>query len=123
MTKMTVEQFGDALRDQGVATEDVCFRCPLCGTIQSAQDLIDAGAGKNLDEVEKYLAFSCVGRLTHGKPPPKEKGTQEGCDWTLGGLFTFHKLTVVTPDGEKHPRFEVCTPEEAQAHKNRRVAV
>ena len=43
--------------------------------------------------------------------PPKQ-----GCDWTLGGMFQLHKLEVVTEDGEHYPRFEPCTPEEAQSH-------
>ena len=43
------------------------------------------------------------------------------CNWTLGGLFALHKLEVVTPDGEKHPRFELATPAEAQAHMAARV--
>jgi hypothetical protein len=34
----------------------------------------------------------------------------------LGGLISLHKLEVVTPDGEHHPRFEVATPDEAKAH-------
>jgi hypothetical protein len=42
------------------------------------------------------------------------------CNWTLGGLFRTHTLEVVTPDGKKHPRFEVATPEQAQAHLDQR---
>lgn len=118
MTKLTLEEFHAALKAQGVPIEYCAFRCPACGTIQNAQDLIDAGAGKNLDEVEKYLAFSCVGRFTHAGQPPRVKGTQTGCDWTLGGLFRLHDLAVVTPDGVEHPRFELCTPEEARAHRH-----
>lgn len=94
---MTVEEFHAALKAQGTdRIEDVTFHCPRCKTLQSAQDLIDAGAGENMDAVEKYVAFSCVGRWSEEK----------GCDWTLGGLFGIHKLEVVTPDGEHHPRFE-----------------
>ena len=76
-----------------------------------------------MDEVEKYLGFSCFGRWTHQKPPPKEKGTQHGCNWTLGGLFQCHDLEVVTPDGKKHPRFELATQAEAQAHMHERDTV
>lgn len=97
MKTMTLEEFHAALKDQGTdRIEDVTFRCPKCQTLQSAQDLIDSGAGKNIDEVEKYLAFSCVGRWS----------IKKGCDWTLGGLFKIHELEVVTPDGKRHPRFE-----------------
>jgi hypothetical protein len=125
----TTPQTPSAFRDvtqphnrEGVPIEHCAMRCPMCDTIQSATDLIAAGAGKNFDEIEKYLGFSCVGRWTHEKPPPAKKGTQQGCNWTLGGLFRTHKLTVTTPDGKAHARFELCTPEEAQAHmKKERV--
>lgn len=93
---MTLEEFRAAMKAQNVPLEDVTFRCPRCKTLQSANDLINAGAGKNLDEVEKYLAFSCVGRFGNH---------QKGCNWTLGGLFQIHDLEVITPDGKHHPRF------------------
>ena len=97
METMTLEEFKTAIKSQGKKRiEDVTFRCPSCKTLQSAQDLIDAGAGKTMDDVEKYLAFSCVGRWDKNK----------GCDWTLGGLFQIHELEVVTPDGKHHPRFK-----------------
>ena len=100
MKTLTLEEFKTAIKSQGKdRIEDVTFRCPSCKTLQSAQDLIDAGAGKSMDDVEKYLAFSCVGRWNESK----------GCDWTLGGLFPIHKLEVVTPDGKHHPRFEPAT--------------
>lgn len=97
MKTATLEEFHAALKAQGKdRIEDVTFKCPKCGTLQSAQDLIDAGAGADMEAVEKYLAFSCVGRWSEDK----------GCNWTLGGLFKIHQYEVVTPDGETHPRFE-----------------
>lgn len=96
MKTMTLAEFKETLEAQGVSREQYKFICPHCKTIQCAQDLIDAGAGKTFDEVKKYLAFSCVGRFTKDK----------GCNWTLGGLFQIHELEVITPDGEHHPWFE-----------------
>jgi len=97
MITMTLDEYQDAILQQRQGRiEDVTFQCPRCETLQSAQDLIDAGAGKSLDEVEGFLAFSCVGRWDKSR----------GCDWTLGGLFQIHRLEVVTPDGRHHPRFE-----------------
>ncbi len=97
MKIMTLEEFETAIKGQGKKRiEEVTFRCPRCKTLQAAQDLINAGAGRTIDEVEKYLAFSCIGRWTKDK----------GCDWTLGGLLQIHELEVVTPDGKHHPRFE-----------------
>ncbi len=114
MITMTLDEFRTEIKNQGVECNDFAFRCPMCGTIQSAKTLIAAGAGKDFEEVEKYLAFSCTGRFTGKGSPSKEAGKNHGCNWTLGGLFSMHKLEVETPDGNKHPRFEVATPEEAQ---------
>ena len=95
MQTMTVNEFEMALKTQEVPIEEVTFRCPMCKTLQSAKDLINAEVGANLDEVEKYLAFSCVGRWDKNK----------GCNWTLGGLLQIHELEILTKDGKKHPRF------------------
>ncbi len=95
MKTMTVDEFREALKSQGVPIEEVTFQCPRCKTLQSANDLIKAGVGKNLDEVEKFIAFSCIGRWDKTK----------GCDWTLGGLLQIHELEVITADGKHHPRF------------------
>lgn len=117
MKTMTLDEFHGALKEQGVAdVVDLAFRCPMCGTIQSAHDLIAAGAGPDLGAVEKYIAFSCVGRWTGAGPHRPGTGSGEGCDWTLGGLFKLHKLEVITSDGERHPRFEPVGSAEAQAH-------
>lgn len=116
MKTMKVEDFHAALKGQGVpSSEDYAVICPMCSTVQSARDLIAAGAGKDMDEVEKYLGFSCVGRFT-GAPSPRKEADGLSCNWTLGGLFSLHKLEVITPDGKKHPRFDLASPEQAQSH-------
>lgn len=112
---ISLDEFQAAIRAQGVPVEHVALKCPMCGTIQSATDLIRAGAGADMDAVEKYLGFACVGRFTNAGPY-KPGSSQVGCDWTLGGLFQLHLLEVVTPDGKRHPRFEIASPETAQAH-------
>lgn len=117
---MTVEEFHAALRAQGVPRDDLAFKCPICGTIQSAKDLIRAGAGKDFEGVGKFLGFSCVGRFTNAGPHQEGRAPGTGCDWTLGGLFQLHKVEVVDTDGERCPHFEVVTPEEAKAHAERR---
>lgn len=117
MRTVTLDEFQNELRAQGVKShDDFAFRCPICKTIQSSRDLVKAGAGRTFDDVQKYLAFSCVGRFTKAGPWKKDEPPGRGCDWTLGGLFKLNDLTVVTPDGERHPRFEIATPAEAQAH-------
>jgi hypothetical protein len=120
MQTMTLDEYKAAVKAQGVPHEHIAMKCPMCGTIQSGADLIAAGAGADFDAVEKYLAFSCVGRFT-GAGSPRKVPDGQPCNWTLGGLFTLHKLEVVTPDGKKHPRFELATPAEAQAHMGART--
>lgn len=116
MKTMTVEQFHAACRAQGVKSHlDTAVVCPMCGTVQSARDLIAAGVGADFEAVEKYIGFSCVGRFT-GAGSPRKSPDGQPCNWTLGGLFKTHKLEVVTPDGKHHPNFELATPEQAQQH-------
>ena len=121
VTKVTLAEFHSSLKAQGVEREDLAFRCPMCRTVQSARDLIAAGAGRAFDDVERYLAFSCVGRWT-GAGSPRTEPDGKPCNWTLGGLFALHRLEVVTPDGKAQPRFEVASPDEAKHHAARREA-
>lgn len=113
---ISVEQHHAEIRAQGVtALEDVAFVCPMCKQVQSARDLIEAGAGSNLEEVQGRLGFSCFGRHT-GAEAPRKTPDGKPCNWSLGGLLQIHKLEVETPDGKRHPTFELATPEQAQAH-------
>lgn len=118
MKRITVPEFHALLKAQDVPTrEDLAFKCPRCGTIQSMGDLLDTGMDKI--QAEKYLGFSCVGRFTNAGSATKE-GTpapgKVGCDWTLGGLFHLHNLEVTDKAGKVHPMFDICEPEEAKAH-------
>lgn len=122
MQTMSLDEFQQALQSQGVRTrEQLALKCPMCKTVQSAEDLIAAGAGTNFDEVEKYLGFSCYGHFT-GAGAPRKPADGKPCNWTLGGLFALHELEVITPDGERHPRFMPATPEEARAHAAARLS-
>jgi hypothetical protein len=114
MPEITVDQFHEQMRAQGVPRKHIAFICPICGTVQSMASLIIAGAGSTEDEVEKYVGFSCVGRWTNAGPHRKGAAAGKGCDWTLGGLLQLHKLIVITPDGEKHPHFVPASPDQAR---------
>lgn len=117
MKHMTLEELHAAFAAQKVSgKEHLAFVCPMCATVQSARDLINAGAGNTLSDVEKYLGFSCVGRFT-GAASPRKKPDGRPCNWTLGGLLNLHELEVTTPDGVVHKSFDVATPEQAQAHE------
>ena len=95
MITLTLEEYLSAMMSQNAPMGDVTFQCPRCRTLQSANDLIKAGAGKNINQVKRYLGFSCIGRFDSSK----------GCSWSLGGLFQIHELEIVFPNGEPAPRF------------------
>ena len=113
MRSITLEQFQQEVKQQGVPREHFAVRCPVCNTVQSMASLIAAGCPES--EVEQYVGFSCVGRFTKAGPFHKGDRPGKGCDWTLGGLFRVHKLEIVTPDGEKHMHFDLASPAEAKA--------
>ena len=115
MKTLSIVEFLAQLKAQGTPIEHAAFKCVRCQTVQSARSFIDAGAGADFDAVEKFLGFSCVGRFTGAKMYRDGQPTGNGCDWTLGGLFSLHTLEVIDPQGKAHPRFEIASPEEAQA--------
>lgn len=115
---LSVPEFHAELKAQGVSHQrHYALKCASCGTVQSMASLVAAGATP--EEAERKIGFSCEGRLTNAGPwpsnPSAERRATRGCDWSLGGFFRIHKLEVITPDGEKNPRFEIASPEEAQA--------
>lgn len=106
--------FHARLKAQGVANRNHnAFVCPVCDTVQSMASLVDAGATP--DEAERYIGFSCEGRLTGAGPwnPDAKRLGMRGCDWTLGGLFRIHQLEV-HDGGNVHPLFNLASPYEAQ---------
>lgn len=113
---ITVDALIERAKAQGVPREHVAWICPMCGTVQSVHDLIKAGAGATFEDVARYEGFSCVGRFSGAGSPSATKGKSIGCDWTLGGLFALHRLTVVDAQGREHPRFQLASPEVAQQH-------
>jgi hypothetical protein len=117
MLRMTLAEFIAACKAQSPSHDLIVFRCPMCATLQTARDLITAGAGADFDAVEKYLGFSCVGRFTDAGSPRKSPDGKP-CNWTLGGLFSLHRMEVVTPDAKAHPRFELATREEADRYRD-----
>ena len=115
MKRMTLDEFQAACMAQASRSELTTVKCPMCGTLQNALDFIAAGAGKDWDDVSRYLGFSCVGRFT-GAGEPRTEPDGQPCNWSLGGLFQVHRMVVVTPDGKEHPHFELARPEESSAH-------
>lgn len=99
---ITLNEFLEMLKAQGVPPEHYAYRCVKCGHIQSAASLIRY---TNAERAGNLAYYSCEGRFNG----------EVGCDWTLGGLFRIHTLVVVTEEGNTVPVFEPATPEEAQS--------
>ena len=75
------------------------FKCPKCGTTQSAEDFAKLDCFKDKkEEIDKYLGFSCIGRFDD----------KIGCDWTLGGLFQIHDIEIEDKNGKMHKHFELA---------------
>jgi hypothetical protein len=113
MITLKLDAFQAALLAQDVPRDHMAVICPMCKTPQSAFDLIRAGAGATMEEVEGQRGFSCVGRFTGGKGPRREPDGNP-CDWTLGGFLKLHELEVERADGTREPFFMPASPEQAQ---------
>jgi hypothetical protein len=94
------------------------FVCPMCGTVQSVQQLHDAvvASGGTKEDVHGYIGFSCIGRFTgqgDAGIAAKNRGRpwDKGCNWTLGGLLRCHALEVVLENGHQRPTFELAPAE------------
>jgi hypothetical protein len=114
--KITAEELHAEMKAQGVEDrQDIAFKCVMCATVQSMRSMLDAGVDPA--RVENVIGFSCEGRWRNAGPAKRGEPERDvrGCDWTLGGLFTLHRLEVTTPDGKTHPSFELASPAEAQA--------
>jgi hypothetical protein len=123
MKTMTQEEFlTEAKARFGDNTRDWKFVCPMCGTTQSVEQLINAvvASGGKKEDVHGYIGFSCIGRFNKQGDAgiaAKNRGEawDKGCNWTLGGLFHMHTLEVVLENGHKRPTFELAEVEPVAA--------
>lgn len=107
MKVMTKKEFREFLMLGWDSAEAVTYECPKCKTLQSAKDLIEAGAGNSYESVQKYVGRSCVGRFSKDR----------GCNWSLDGLFQIHELEVIGSDGERYPFFMPKPAEVAESNQ------
>jgi hypothetical protein len=109
-----IDFIAEAKRRFGEDPKHWKFECPMCGTAQSAADLLATGKFvPGSGEVNKYLGFSCIGRFTgqgDAGIAAKNKGENwdKGCNWTLGGLLRLHAVELVDDAGETHPHFDLA---------------
>ena len=115
MKQITQDEFlSEAKRRFGDNPRNWKFVCPMCGTVQSVQQLLYAvlASGGKKDDVHGYIGYSCIGRFTGQGDKgisAKTKGIpwDKGCNWTLGGLLRVHTLEVQI-DGKPRPTFELA---------------
>jgi len=112
MITMTALQFADVLDAQQLPPRHQAFVCPCCHVVQSADDLIRAGAGQTMSDVEQHVGFSCVGRWQNDSHPDGKRG----CDLTLAGLEHRYELEVMRDDYFAHPHFMPASAKAARAH-------
>jgi hypothetical protein len=75
------------------------FKCCNCGNVQSIEDFQKA----KIEQPEKKVYFSCIGRWTGGKG---ELGNKKSpCNYTIGGLINISTLTI-NRNGDKISAFE-----------------
>lgn len=104
-------------REEGMAMfgTDVrtwCFKCPVCGHVQSVGDflLLEDTVGKDLHNAAYQ---ECIGRYTGGRDA--FRGAGDGpCNYAAYGLFQLGPVTVVRDDGGETHIFDFAPPE-AQA--------
>ena len=121
MTTMTQTEFlAECQRRFGPDAKKWKFICPACGTIQSVGQLKDAviASGGTKEDVHGYIAFSCIGRFTKQGDAgiaAKNRGEKwdQGCNWTLGGLFQIHTFEVIMENGHHRPTFEIAAADPA----------
>lgn len=93
----------EGLRRFGRDPLDWRFKCVICGHVQDGRGMMERH-NISQDEALSRSSFSCEGRL----------GGEEGCDWSLGGLFKLHTVEIVHPDGSREPVFEFACEESGE---------
>jgi len=116
----------------GSTYRDMTFVCVKCGLAQSPR-LFEAITPLKKAEIEKQIAFSCVGRSLHEDDVLRDspvfvklgngidRRTKDeslrliGCDWSVGGLFgnLGFGIEVELPSGEVSPGFPIAPIEAA----------
>ena len=90
------------------------FKCPVCETVQTGNDFINAGSTK--EQARKSIAVECIGRWL----PEKQKafGDRKGkikkgepCDYASYGLFNLNPVAVEFEDGTIFNAFDFADVE------------
>lgn len=90
----------------GEKSGDWKFKCPVCETVQTARDFVNAGLSK--EEASSSIAIECIGRYL----PVKQKAIGEKkiikgkpCNYAGYGLFRLNPVEIEMSDGSKQYAF------------------
>jgi len=106
------EWLDKAKRLYGKNAGDWKFKCPVCQTVQTAQDFVRAGLSK--EEASTSIAQECIGRHLQNKEKAfGEKKRKKGvpCDYAGYGLFKLNPVEIIMDDGTKYNAFDFADEE------------
>jgi hypothetical protein len=116
MIAISLNTFQEMCKAQKMPPLHVAFKCPRCGTVQSAFDLISAGVGKTLDDVYNYIGYVCVGRFKGSKFSPGDP-PGNGCDYEMIGTDSnYDGILISLPNGTEFKVFKLASDSEAIEH-------
>ena len=94
------------------------FKCPICHTIQTAKDFVNAGLSK--EEASTSIAQECIGRYL----PEKQKAFGDRkkdkfvkgvpCNYAGYGLFKLNPIEIIMDDGTKYQAFDFADKEKEE---------
>ena len=112
LVKMTHQEWAaEAVRRFGPNAKDWKFVCPVCGYVQSMRDF-ETQTDLSLEEIERVIGFSCIGRWMEHLDESAEKSCFERdrvvaggpCNYAGGGLFKLNPMRI-EKDDEVHQLF------------------
>lgn len=111
-----------ATRLYGEDAWDWKFKCPVCETVQTAKDFINAGASK--EDASTSIAKECIGRYLEVKQKAfgdRKKNAfikGEPCNYAGYGLLKLNPVEVEFEDGTTHNAFDFADEEKDATEKN-----
>ncbi|MFJ1269930.1 VVA0879 family protein [Legionella lytica] len=82
------------------------FKCPICETVQTARDFVNAGLSK--EEASSSIAIECIGRFLPNKQKAiggKKIIKGEPCNYAGYGLLPLNPIEIEMDDGSKQYAF------------------
>lgn len=99
--EITHENWIEEAKKRYKKSDDIAFKCPLCGYVATVKEWKDGGAD------EREIGFSCIGRCVGVKREAFDSKSKKGpCNYTGGGLLQFNPVKVIFDDGNTASYFD-----------------